>query len=191
MFTQQPVWGESYLVSATMTGDDLIRLPDDGRKNELYEGVLVKDDMIVPAHGIICQRLGGMLGMYAIQHQFMNTILQNALFDFTPPGAVHRTVLAPDISIMHGPIVPATSVTTDIPLIAIEVLSPSQTMQEMATKAQFYRNARVDEVWLIAPSLRVVEIWHAQGQTLLNDSQLLTSNLLPGFSAAIKQVLDG
>jgi Uma2 family endonuclease len=125
MFTQQPVWGETYLVSATMTGEDVLRLPDDGRKYELFEGVLVQDAMATPKHGIICQRLGGMLGMYAIQHQFTNTILQNGLFDLTPPGAAHRTVLAPDISIMRGVIAAATNVTTDIPLIAIEVLSSS------------------------------------------------------------------
>ena len=38
---------------------------------------------------------------------------------------------------------------------------------------------------------RCIEVWNAQGQTTLNDTQTLTSTLLPGFSAAVRFLLDG
>ena len=191
MFAQQPIWGNVIPVSAQMTGDDLLRLPDDGSKNELFEGVLIKDTMTTAGHGIICHRLGGMLFLYAMQYGFTNTILQNALFDLTPVGVQRRTVMAPDISIMRGKIAPATNITMDIPLIAVEVVSPSQTLAELAIKAQFYHRVGVEEVWLIDPDTRVIEMWTAHGQTTLNATQSLTSALLPSFMLDIKYLLDG
>ncbi len=38
---------------------------------------------------------------------------------------------------------------------------------------------------------RSIEVWNAQGQTTLHDTQTLTSALLPGFSAAVRFLLDG
>ena len=38
---------------------------------------------------------------------------------------------------------------------------------------------------------RNIEVWSAQGLTTLHDTQALTSALLPGFSAAVRFLLDG
>lgn len=190
MYAQQPIWGNLYLVPATMTGDELLRLPDDGTKNELYEGTLVREEMTSSGHGITCHRLSGILFLYAQRVGFTNSIMQNVLFDLTPPGMTRKTVLAPDLSIMPGKMTPANNVTRDIPLIAVEVVAPSQTLTELGIKALFYRNVGVAEVWLIDAATRVIEIWNAQGITILNDTQTLTSPLLPGFSVAVRDILD-
>jgi Uma2 family endonuclease len=71
------------------------------------------------------------------------------------------------------------------------VVSESQTLAELALTAQTYRQAGVEEVWVVDYKSRSIEVWNAQGQTTLHDTQTLTSTLLPGFSAAVRFLLDG
>lgn len=190
MAALQPAWGELFEVPPSTTADDLLRLPDDGSRYELYEGVLVRE-MTSPGHADICQRLGFELGLYARTTGFAKRILQNALFDLTPAGATTRTVLAPDLAIMRSGAPPTWTVPHETPLLAVEVVSESQTLAELALKAQTYRNAGVEEVWVIDHRSRGVEVWDARGRTTLGDTQTLTSPLLLGFGLAVRTLLDG
>jgi Uma2 family endonuclease len=190
MAAPYPTWGEVYEVPPTTTADDLLRLPDDGSTYELYEGVLVRE-MTSPGHGDICQRLGVELGIYARTSGFANRIVQNALFDLTPAGATRKTVLAPDVAILRSGSLPSWTVPQETPLLAVEVVSESQTVAELALKAQFYRNAGVEEVWVVDHASRSVDVWNRQGRTTLNDTQILTTPLLPRFSLAVGFLLDG
>lgn len=191
MATINPLWGDVFAMPPTTTAEDLLHLPEDGHRYELYEGVLVRE-MTFAGHADLCQRLGGELYLYARTTGFANRILQNGLFDLTPPGASTRTVLAPDLAILRTTTPPPwNAVPSDPPLLAVEVVSESQTLAELTLKAQVYRQAGVEEVWVIGHQTRVVEIWTAQGQTTLNDTQTLTSALLPGFSVSVRYLLDG
>ena len=184
-------WGEVFEVPPTTSAEDLLRLPDDGYRNELFEGVLVRE-MTSPGHGAICQRLGGELYVYAKTTGFLNRIVQNALFDLTQPGAAKRTGLAPDVAILRpdAPL-PWDAVPHEPPMLAVGVVSDSQTLAELAVKAQLYRQAGVDEVWVVDHKSRIVEVWNAWATTALDDTQTLTSALLPGFSIAVRFLLDG
>jgi Uma2 family endonuclease len=190
MAALQPAWGEVFEVPAGTTADDLLRLPDDGSKYELYEGMLVRE-MTSPGHGDICQRLGGELYLYARATGFANRILQNALFDLTQPGAAKKNVLAPDLAIMRAGSAPTWTVPLEAPLLAVEVVSDSQTPAELALKAQAYLRAGVEEVWVIDHKTRAVEVWTPGCHTILGDAQTLTSPLLPGFAASVRFLLDG
>jgi Uma2 family endonuclease len=193
MITTRRVWGEEFEVPVTTTADDLLRLPDDGSKYELFEGILVREGGEMPSagHGVLCQRLGGVLFMYAQATSFPNQILQNALFDRTPLGVSTRLVLAPDVAIMRATTPVTWTVPTDPPLLVAEVVFPSQSLAELALKAQIYLSAGVEEVWVVDHGTRTVQVWSAQGTTTLNDTQALTSPLLPGFSVDVRFLLDG
>jgi Uma2 family endonuclease len=47
---------------------------------------------------------------------------------------------------------------TELPLLAIEVLSPSQVMQELVDKIEIYLDAGIQSCWLITPITRSVTI---------------------------------
>jgi len=64
MATITPTWGDVFEVPPTTTADDLLRLPDDGSRYELYEGMLVRE-RTSPGHGDICHRIDGELYVYA------------------------------------------------------------------------------------------------------------------------------
>jgi Uma2 family endonuclease len=130
----KPPWGEVFEMPPGTTGDDLLRLPDDGACNELHEGMLVRT-VTSPGHGGVCHRLSGELYLYARSTGLPNPIVQNALFDLTLPGAAARTVLAPHLAILRpGATLPWT-VPHEVPLVAIEVVSESQSLAELALKA--------------------------------------------------------
>ena len=192
MATVQPTWGEIVDSHSSLTADDLLRLPDDGYRYELYEGTLVRE-MTSPGHGAICQRIGFELGLYARASGVIkpDQIIQNALFDLASAGSANREVFAPDVALLRSTAPPSWNVPRDTPLLAVEVISESQTLAELATKAQIYRQAGVEEVWLIDHKSRTVEIWSAGGMTTLDDTQALTSALLPGFSVSVRYLLDG
>lgn len=191
MATIQPLWGEIVDAHSSLTPDDLPRLHDaDGYKYELYEGALVRE-MTSPGHADICQRLGLELGIYARTTGYPNRILQNALFDFTPPGASTRITLAPDVSIVSHVNPPSWHVTHNIPLLAIEVAGQSQTARELNQKVQAYLQAGVTEVWTIDHKARSVQVWNATGTTTIGDTGALTSALLPGLALSVRYLLDG
>ncbi|HKV84299.1 MAG TPA: Uma2 family endonuclease [Ktedonobacterales bacterium] len=186
----QPTWGDIFEMPPATTADDLLRLPDDGYRNELYKGKLVRE-MTSAGHGGVCHRLSVELGIYARHANFLNAIVQNTLFDLTPPGMATRTVLAPDVAILHaGATQPWDTVPHEPPLLAVEVVSASQTLAELVLKAQTYRQARFDEVWVVDHTSRGIEVWSAHGTTLLGETQMLTNPLLPGFSVAVRLLLD-
>ena len=190
MSAVRPTWGEVFDAPPGTTGDDLLRLPDDGYKYELFEGMLVRE-MTSPEHGLICQRLSVELGIYARGTNLPNQIVQNTLFDVTPPGSPTRVVLAPDLAIRRVGAPSTWAVPQEAPLLAVEVISPSQTLAEIALKAQTYRKAGVEEVWVVDARSRSVQVWTAHGMTTLDETQSLTSPLLPGFSVAVRFLLDG
>ena len=39
MAARQPTWGDLFQMPTTITASDLLRMPDDGAKNELYVDV--------------------------------------------------------------------------------------------------------------------------------------------------------
>jgi Uma2 family endonuclease len=186
----RPTWGEVFDAPPGTTGDDLLRLPDDGYKYELFEGMLVRE-MTSPEHGAICHRLDVELGIYAKAVSLPNQIVQSALFDVAPPGAPSGAVFAPDLAIRRVGAPSTWAVPQEAPLLAVEVVSPSQTLAEIALKAQTYRNAGVEEVWVVDARSRSVQIWTAQGMATLDETQALTSPLLPGFSVPVRFLLDG
>ena len=47
-------------------------------------------------------------------------------------------------------------------MLAVEVVSPSQTLAEIALKAQTYRNAGVEEVWVVDARSRSVQVCTAR-----------------------------
>lgn len=190
MATVRPTWGEVSPAPPAMTADDLMRLEDDGFGYELYEGMLVRT-MTSPGHGDICQRLGFELGRYARTTGFPRRILQNTLFDLTPPGATARLVLAPGVAICRTNAPPVWNVPHETPLLAVEVVSGSQTLAELVHKAQLLRQAGVDDVWVVDYRSRTVQVSNAQGITTLDERQTLTSPLLLGFALAVRTLFDG
>jgi Uma2 family endonuclease len=77
-----------------------------------------------------------------------------------------------------------------VPDLVVEILSESNTEQEMARKYHEYFQAGVQLVWEVDPKNRTVVVYTAPDQsTLLNETQILEGgNVLPSFTLPLAQL---
>lgn len=62
----------------------------------------------------------------------------------------------------------------------------------MTIKANFYLNGGVQEVWVVWPKTRTVDVWTAPDTFVTyTDQQPLISAQLPGFASDTRHVFDG
>ena len=133
---------------------DLLGMPDDGNKYEVVHGELLVSPSPRMRHQGIVQQLSLLLGNYLTQHQVA------AVY---PGGDVHwgsDSLVIPDLLVVD-----LESVRRDdwskinLPLLVVEVLSPSSTRQDRFTKRRLYQEMAIPRYWLVDGVSRVVEVW--------------------------------
>ena len=74
-----------------------------------------------------------------------------------------------------------------VPTLAVEILSPSNTQEEIDTKVKAYLNAGVSVVWVVNPTFRTVTAYRPDAAPALFNVQdeLTAEPHLPGFQAAV------
>jgi Uma2 family endonuclease len=139
-------------LSGEWTADDLDALPEDGLRYELVDGVL----LVSPSP--------------ALAHQAGLANLHFALMQAAPE---HVRVLAAPLDIRFSPTrqlqpdlvaLPRRALTDkvdDLPLLVVEVLSPSTRATDLTLKRHVFEQAGVASYWLLdpeEPSLTVLEL---------------------------------
>jgi len=139
--------------ASPFTYDDLQRLPDDGYRHELLDGVL----LMTPAPSIPHQVCAAALWDILRQRRRAGEIVLIAPLDYV---ISQSTVLEPDVlvartsDLTHANL-PAT------PLLVVEVLSPSTRRIDRTAKRLAYEEAGVPAYWLVdpdVPSITVLEL---------------------------------
>ena len=188
-----PTWGQPLFGGGPHTAADVEQIPDDGFHYEVYQGILIRMPARGEDKGLICQFISEILSAYWRSLGERYRVVQNVGFDFTFLGdPAQSTMLVPDVAIKqdnlrHGP-----GIGQDPPLLAVEVVSPSEYRPEMAMKANFYLNGGVKEVWVVWPKTRTVDVWTASNSFItLAEPQVITSAVLPGFGSAVRVFFDG
>jgi Uma2 family endonuclease len=77
-----------------------------------------------------------------------------------------------------------------VPDLAVEILSPSNTPQEMRLKLAAYFDHGVRLVWLVDPRKRTVDVYTSRRhRTTFKETQTLTGGaVLPGFKLKLKEL---
>ncbi|RZQ60402.1 Uma2 family endonuclease [Amycolatopsis suaedae] len=137
--------------SGPLTVRDLEGLPDDGRRYELIDGVLMMSPAQGRRHQKIALRLGSRLEA-ACPAEF--DVLA-APFAIHPGGAVE---LQPDVLVGRD------SDFTDkdlpaAPVLAVEVLSPSTAIHDLNTKKAVYERIGTASYWVIDPEEPAVTVF--------------------------------
>lgn len=139
--------------SGDWTVDDLDRLPDDGLRYELVDGVL----LVSPA-----PRIRHQVGLAALLHEL--TIAAPPDLRVLPaPVDIRFSItrqLQPDIVVIPRR-EPRGTRPEDLPLLVVEVLSASTRVTDLTLKRQVYEEAGIPSYWLLDPdevSLTVLEL---------------------------------
>lgn len=173
-----------------MSIEDFERLPDDGCRRELVRGQVVKEPPAGFRHGGIAGRLAAVLHSFANQNDLGEVVTAETGFVLSdePP-----TVRAPDVAF-----VAKDRLTFDpdrfaplAPDLAVEIVSPSNTVSEIHAKVMDYLDAGTCLVWVVDPPSRSVMVYRSSEEIrLLNgDAEIDGADVLPGFRIRVSQLI--
>jgi Uma2 family endonuclease len=170
--------------------EEYVRIPDDGYPTELVRGRLVRE----PQPGYIHARL-----QVEIAYRLKSFIERHALdLDCVGPVGVITeehpdTVRGPDVVVVrrsHAAALGRADFLQGGPALAVEVLSPSNRVGEMAEKVREYLAAGAALVWVIDPRKRTVVVQRGPSErsTLVDDDVLDGGDVLPGLRISLRDL---
>jgi Uma2 family endonuclease len=135
--------------SRDFTVDDLELMPDDGRRYELIDGVLVVSPAPSVAHQVVLLQLGIVL----------DAACPDALGVVPGPGVrmSHLTELIPDLVVCTRSELAGHRITKP-PLLAVEIRSPSTALFDLNTKKAVYEQFGIESYWIIVPDREKPEL---------------------------------
>ena len=176
------------MITATlMTADELLEMPE-SRWCELVEGELRKMTPAGWRHGAVVMRLAALLDRHVGEHN-LGLVLTGE------PGFLLArdpdTVRAPDIAFIRAERLaaapPREAFWPGAPDLAVEVLSPGDTVKEVHDKALAWLDAGAALVWVVNPARRTVTAYRSVSdiETLTVGAELDGGELIPGFRCPI------
>jgi Uma2 family endonuclease len=174
-----------------MTYEELQRLPDDGQRHELVDGVLVVTPSPASRHQRIVAILVARLLPFAEEHEL------GSVFPSPLDVVLSRSdVVQPDVLFVaksgaarveeHGIEGP--------PDLVVEVVSQGSRRRDAITKRQLYGRYGVREYWLVDPETDSVKVFRLSGalepvqELTAQDGGRLTTPLLPGFELPLVEL---
>ena len=159
---------------------DLERMPDDGRRYELYDGELCEVPAPVPRH----QRVGFSIAEVLREYERAT----GGLMFFAPVDIVltEHDVVQPDVVFFRSDRAASIDMARAIripPDLAVEVLSPSTASTDRGKKQRLLARFGVREYWLVDPVENTIErhVLTSGGYVLeavVSESEIMTSNAL-------------
>jgi len=170
------------------TYEDYLRLPTDGWQYEIIYGRLFIVPAPMPIHQRIVRELLTALTVF-LHHHPLGEVFPSPT-DVLAPGKAEP--VQPDLVFVtaeRAHIVTQRAI-EGAPDLAVEVLSPSNWLDDRRTKFTLYAEIGVREYWIVDPDERTVEVFSLQEgrYALVNrfgPDEILRSALLPGFEVAV------
>lgn len=185
MNPSQPPAGEIIL-----TYEDYLRLPDDGKRYEVLEGVL----HVVPSPTVRHQRISRELGFQIFQYVSQHGV--GEVF-YAPLDIVfsHTSVAQPDLVYVSRE---RQSVITEkhiagAPDLVVEIVSPSTSAYDRVTKAQVYARYGVSYYWVVDPEIIVVEEFRLERGIFMlirswENEEIFMPEIFPGLRVDLQKL---
>jgi Uma2 family endonuclease len=133
-----------------LTVDDLELMPDDGHRYELIDGTLIVSPSPSLRHQIVHANLMAiLLRACPSEARVLSAPLDVVLAD--------DTSVQPDLLVVRRDL-PGPKV-TEVPTLAVEILSPSSRLIDMNLKKARYERAGVPSYWVVDPDERRLVAW--------------------------------
>jgi len=169
------------------TDEAFMALPDDGSRYEIVNGVLVNMGNSGIEHGYIASILNILVGGYVLSHKL--GIICDSSTAFKMKAGNKR---APDLSFvsktrLQGIKRLPKGFFEGAPDLAVEVISPSNTFEELHDKIVEYFENGCRLVWVIHPDEQSVMVYyHPRPDRLLKITDILDGEeVIPGFTLPV------
>jgi Uma2 family endonuclease len=175
--------------AALHTYEDLLAIPDDGLRRELFDGVLVVTPLPVLRHQVVLTNLMAVVGPWCEARGWLVVWGVGLLFDPVNYLVPDLVIARPDhpVDLVNG------RYFEHAPALVVEVASPSTRRRDLGAKRDRYESWGVPEYWFIDhESARLVRHRLANGRyvvELLRSGQTLTAPTLPELHVDVDQIL--
>lgn len=167
----------------TITDEDLMRLPRDGRKWERVDG-RPQEVATSAKHDQIVIWLGRLIGPYADDYG----ILMASQAGFRMASG---NVRLPDFAFTRYDRFPNGEVPDGFvefaPDLAVEIISPSEEPADVARKVEEYFESGAQQVWHMFPETRTVKVFRSPSEARVYQpgDEIDLDDLLPGFRSRV------
>jgi Uma2 family endonuclease len=138
------------------TRDAVLALPNDGRRYELVDGELLVSPSPRWRHQAALAELFRRLDPYVRQHRLGSLLWSPADLDLRSGQLVQPDLFVGGSGDSREP---AEWDEFGIPVLVVEVLSPSTARFDRIVKRQLYQRVGVDTYWIVDLDARLVEVW--------------------------------
>ena len=183
-----------------MTADELLAMPDDGVERWLIRGQLRENtgsDMNRrnPDHSGTMTRVASRLDRWLDSQPAPRgkVYTGDAAFKLRPDS---RTLVGIDVAYVSAELRANTpkgrKLVEGVPILAVEILSPSDVHEDLTEKVWEYLDVGVSVVWVVDPAFEVVGVFRAgrepeyvnRGEELVGDPEL------PGFRVRVAELFE-
>lgn len=179
------------------TVDDVWQLaqqPENEHKHfYLIDGELFWDMAPGYRHGRLEILIGHYLLVHAEEHDLGEVSGEVGYY----PADDRHTLLGPDVAFIRKRTAPADNYdkfVSQMPDLAVEIQSPSNTLAELRRKAAVYLANGTELVWLVFPARATVEVWRigpdgeSASELIERDGSLSGEGVLPGFTLDLRRL---
>lgn len=174
-----------------LTAEDLLQMPDDGHRYELDRGELVQSPMSSFRSSEIAGGILVALRTFAYPRHLGRVAGADGAYILSRNP---DNVRVPDVSFVRAERMPPEEQWSRFlelaPDLAVEVISPSDTVRDSLDKVREYLDAGVQIVWVVQPSRRMVTVYHPDRTARLyyDDASLDGGSVLPGFTLPVADI---
>jgi Uma2 family endonuclease len=184
-------------VATPMTTEDMLALPENGMERWLIAGELRERPMTVRNrfHSRAMIRVGKFLDNWLDEQPQPRGQVLGGEAGVRLSHDPETTVGIDVVYVSAEVIVQQTGDTTlidGVPTLAVEILSPNDTIEEIHEKMMVYRQAGVPLVWVLDPYDQTVRVYRADAEpALFNIRQELSGEPhLPGFRVPVARLFE-
>jgi len=176
-----------------ITIEQLVSMPDEGRRRELVKGVLRVMSPAGGRHGVVTLRLGRHLGAHVDAHELGYVFAAETGFVLSRHP---DTVRAPDVAFVRRERLPRIADVTGfvpvIPDLVAEVVSPTDTFSSVEEKTQCWLGSGVHVVLIVDAANHTVRICRGANtiEVLGETDELTLPDVLPGWRVKIAELFD-
>jgi len=175
----------------TATMDDLIRTQNDSlRRCELVDGSIVEKEPMGAKEALFAMYLGGLISRFAEEHDLGVVLGPDGLTKMD-----EDLVRIPDLSFVPWSRIPNEEFPDDaiskiIPTLTVEIVSRSNSEQEIARRLNDFFKAGVKLVWVIDPRKHLARVYTSETRYKVIDETgtLDGGRVLPGFKLPLIKI---
>jgi Uma2 family endonuclease len=172
----------TFIDTIPYTPEEIARRSEhDGKRYELFDGQLVEKPMSLRSNGVAAEIVAVLRDTYPKSRAYI--FVEQPTFCFVDP----RHMRIPDVALVWAHRLPAGLTDDELqipPDLAVEVVSPTNTYNNVHNRVDEYLNAGVGIVWVVGPVQRDIYVYRSDGtlNRYRKGDDLRDEALLPGLT---------